>query len=450
MKRHTLVFFAAALLASNVLPAQPQPSRRQLNLDSFEKVWTTIRDKHWQKEPGGLDWQAIHEEFRPRVEQAATEDPGSTEKVRAILREMLGRLHQTHFNILPGNVYAAVGDDVAGEAQAGIDLRVLDGAAIVTRVDSGSSAEHKGVKPGWEIVSASGRDFQALIQQAQADPSVHELTLTRSLLARLSGDPGGSVHAAFLDGAGKTVELDLALSAPRGQASSFGNLPTQHVWFESRRMGDVAYVGFNMFLDLVRVMGDFERTVKDCAACRGLVIDLRGNPGGIGGMAMGMAGFLVDMPGERLGVMQTRDVSLNFVVNPRAGVFKGPVAILMDACSASTAEIFAGGLKDLGRAHVFGTRSAAAALPSVIERLPNGDGFQYAVANYISAGGKALEGNGVEPDTEVKLSRPALLAGRDPVLDAALDWIRTARATAATDPSGGTQPAPTLALRNTP
>ena len=43
-------------------------ARTQLDLDSFEKVWTTIRDKHWQTKPGGLDWQAIHDEYRPRVE----------------------------------------------------------------------------------------------------------------------------------------------------------------------------------------------------------------------------------------------------------------------------------------------------------------------------------------------------------------------------------------------
>jgi len=430
-------------LPQSPLPQSPlaqrpaSPALRRLNLDSFEKVWTTIRDKHWQKEPGGLNWQAVHEEFRPRVEQAAATDglgaePSGTDKVRGVLREMLGRLHQTHFNILPGSVYAAVGQDVPGEAQAGIDLRVLDGEAIVTRVYPGSPAERQGVKPGWKIVSASGQGFDALIRQALSDPSVHELTLTRSLLARLTGDSGRQVHAEFLDGAGKTVQMDLALTPPRGEAAVFGNLPTQHVWYESRVIADggggVGYLGFNMFLDLVRVMGDFETSIKDCAKCRGLVIDLRGNPGGIGGMAMGMAGFLVDMPGERLGVMQTRDVSLNFIINPRATVFNGPVAVLMDACSASTAEIFAGGLKDLGRAHVFGTRSAAAALPSVIERLPNGDGFQYAVANYISAGGKPLEGNGVEPDTEVKLSRAALLAGHDPVLDAALSWLRSARA----------------------
>ena len=130
-------------------------------------------------------------------------------------------------------------------------------------------------------------------------------------------------------------------------------------------------------------------------------------------MALGMAGYLVEKPDQRLGAMYTRDTTLNFVINPRLPTFKGPVAILMDACSASTSEIFAGGLRDLGRARVFGTRSAAAALPSTIERLPNGDGFQFAIANYISEGGQPLEGIGVPPDEEVKLTREALLAGPD-------------------------------------
>ena len=158
-------------------------------------------------------------------------------------------------------------------------------------------------------------------------------------------------------------------------------------------------------------MASFQQTVENCKACDGLIIDLRGNPGGIGGMAMGMAGFLVDKPNQRLGTMYLRDSTLNFVVNPRANVFSGPVAVLVDGCSASTSEIFAGGLKDLGRARVFGTHTAAAALPSAFERLPNGDGFQYAVANYISEGGQPLEGLGVTPDVVVELTR-AGAAGR--------------------------------------
>src|SRR5580658_2575051 len=138
------------LLVLLAIPLWAQtPQDHQLNLDSFEKVWTTIRDKHWEKNPGGLDWQAIHAEFRPRVEQAKNID-----EVRGILKEMLGRLHQTHFGILPATVYEAVGDldlDAMGEGSTGIDLRVLDGQAVVTRLDPGSPAERAGVKPGWAV-----------------------------------------------------------------------------------------------------------------------------------------------------------------------------------------------------------------------------------------------------------------------------------------------------------
>ena len=179
-----------------------------------------------------------------------------------------------------------------------------------------------------------------------------------------------------------------------------------------------------MFLDLLRVMQFFGNAVEQCAKCDGIIVDVRGNVGGIGAMAMGMSGWFISKPGQRLGTMTMRSATLNFVVNPRLGAYSGPLAILVDGLSASTAEIFAGGLQDLGRARVFGTRTAAAALPSIITRLPNGDGFQYAVANYVSASGRPLEANGVIPDAEVRSTRETLLTGRDAVLDAALDWIR--------------------------
>ena len=391
----------------------------RLDLDSFEKVWTTVRDKHWQTKPGGLDWQAIHDEYRPRVEKAASHDDA-----RAVIQEMIGRLKQSHFAIIPAVVYSVLDDEGEGPGTTGIDARVLDGHAVVTSVDPGSPAEKQGVRPGWQIERTHGIDLDPLIKQARSNPAIHELQSTRAVLARLSGPIGGMLDATFLDASGQTVNLTLALTTPRGTLSAFGNLPAQFVWFENKRIGQTAYVRFNLFLDLPHVMASFQQTVENCKACDGLIIDLRGNPGGIGGMAMGMAGFLVDKPNQRLGTMYLRDSTLNFVVNPRANVFSGPIAVLVDGGSASTSEIFAGGLKDLGRARVFGTHTAAAALPSAFERLPNGDGFQYAVANYISEGGQPLEGLGVTPDVIVELTRAALLAGHDPVVDAALDWIK--------------------------
>jgi carboxyl-terminal processing protease len=402
--------------------AFPLSGQHALDLESFEKVWSTVREKHWQQNPGGLDWQAIHAEFRPRAERAA-----DAAGMRAVMREMLGRLKQTHFGIVPASAYALL-EEGGGAGVTGIDLRVLDGAAIVVGVEPGSSAGRAGVKPGWQVSGAAGAGFAPLVAKA-AGLSIPELQLTRSLASRLTGQPGGRLRVSFVDGVGKAVDVELPLEPERGELVKFGHLPPQRMWFESKRLGATGYLRFNLFMDVVRVMGGFEKLVAGCQPCDGLILDLRGNPGGIGGMAMGISGFLIATPDHKLGVMYLRDTTLRFVVNPRPEVFEGPVAVLVDALSASTSEILAGGLKDLGRARIFGTRTAGAALPSIFERLPNGDGFQYAVANYVSEGGKPLEGEGVTPDEQVRLTREALLAGRDPVVEAALAWIRSQKGT---------------------
>jgi len=70
--------------------------QRQRNLESFEVVWRTIRDKHWDPKLGGLNWQAIHDELRPKIEKATT-----STQCREILNQMIDRLGQSHFAIVP-------------------------------------------------------------------------------------------------------------------------------------------------------------------------------------------------------------------------------------------------------------------------------------------------------------------------------------------------------------
>jgi carboxyl-terminal processing protease len=172
-------------------------------------------------------------------------------------------------------------------------------------------------------------------------------------------------------------------------------------------------------------MPQFEAALNKYAKAPGIILDLRGNPGGIGVMAMGIAGFFIDKEGQKLGEMKMRDATLNFVIFPRPTTYAGPLAILVDAGSASTTEILAQGLQDLRRARIFGTRTAGAALPSDIIRLPNGDGFQFAQASYTSEKGKVLEGSGVTPDVEVRQTQEALLSGHDLVIEAADAWIHS-------------------------
>jgi carboxyl-terminal processing protease len=423
----SLAKLVAAILAGAVCAFALTPEQRRLNIDSFEYVWKTVRDKHWQAEPGGLDWQAVHDELRPAMEKA-----DSMDAARAVMGDMLGRLHQTHFGIIPADLYSDVDGahgSKRGESSTGLDVRVVGAQALVTSVDSGSSAAASGVRPGWQILKIADINMDSVIaklDETYAKSTLRDLVSRRAVLSRLDGEAGKSVEVEFLDARERRVTKTLRHEKPKGTLAQFGYLYPMHVWFDSSKVGggNIGYVSFNMFLDPARLMNLFGEAVESCAKCEGFVIDLRGNPGGIGIMAMGMAGWFIDKPDQLLGTLYMRETTLKFIVNPRVNTFAGPVAILVDGASASTSEILAGGMKDLGRARVFGSRTAAAALPSVFELLPNGDGFQYAIANYISEGGKPLEGLGVTPDVEAPITRQALLEGKDPALDAAVAWIK--------------------------
>jgi carboxyl-terminal processing protease len=416
--------------------APSQESR--LQVATFEKVWSTVKEKHFDpaqlEDPKrGLSWQALHDEFLPRIEKAESMD-----ETRQLLREMIAKLGLSHFQIIGADIYKDLDNGPGGDGRIGIEVAVIDGKAYVRSVEPGSPAAAKGIQPGWRILSAGGRQVDpilAKIAQTKDHPLRIPSTQRGFLLSRLSAMVGEEVALELEDGAGQTKSLAVKCEPAKGAATKFGFMPAIPVWmeFQKKQITPNQTVGvfkFNLFLDPPRLSAEAQKAIDSCAKCQGFIIDIRGNPGGIGALAMGLGGFFVSEPGLQLGQMIRPDMKLNFILNPRLPGFKGPLAILVDGSSGSTSEIFAGGMQDVKRARIFGSRTMGAALPSVVEKLPNGDGFQYAVANYISHGGKTLEGYGVIPDEEVALTRESLLANRDAVLDAAIKWINGQKTTA--------------------
>ena len=419
-------------------PKEPllSPEQRHLNVAAFDDVWTTIRDTHWDPDLGGLDWEALREKYRPCVKSAR-----HMSEARAAMSDLIAQLEQTHFSILPADLLDD--DDTAeGDGQrdggTGIDVRVVDGQALVTTVDEGSPAHALGIKPGWVIVRIDdeliGPRLAKLRDHMADDPTAGDMKMVRAVTGRMYGPVGETVEIELLNGEDRVIVRNIELAPRRGKKVQLGLLPPFYIWFESRLIGDrIGYLAFNGFMDPLRIMTAYNGAIKEFMKADGLIIDLRGNPGGIGGMAMGMAGWLVSDKSQFLGTMKTRQTELKFVVNPRVKTFAGPVVVLVDGLSGSTAEIFAGGLKDLGRATIVGSRTAGAALPAQIKKLPNGDGLLYAVANYVSRGGEVLEGNGVRPHIEAPLTRDALLAGRDPALEEAIAIINGRRSATVTE-----------------
>lgn len=393
----------------------------EVQLESFDKVWETIRRVHWDDALVGESWDEAREKYRPQIEKAV-----SIGEVRGILEKLIGELGQSHYGIIPVDAYDVVKQD-EGEGYVGFDARLVGDEVLVTRVVAGSPADKAGVQPGWRVEQIGDQAAGKLIEKAEKaahGPMRKETVLGFSVGGLSSGAPGSTGKFVFRDPAGETREVELERVVPPGKKAKFGNLPAMRVETETRTLdGGVGYFRFSSFFDPVTVMPAYNDAVQSEKHQNGLVIDLRGNPGGIGAMTMGMARPFVKED-RKLGVMYMKGAELKFNVVATPNPYQGPVALLVDECSASSSEVFSGGLQDLGVVRVFGHRTAGLALPSTVEKLPNGDGFQYAMASYISEDGKPLEMEGVVPDEPVELTQEKLASQGDPVLQAAVEWIR--------------------------
>ena len=190
-------------------------------------------------------------------------------------------------------------------------------------------------------------------------------------------------------------------------------------------MGDnIGYIAVNKFLDPAYVMKTFNDALESFMEADGIIIDLRGNSGGKDAMALGMMGWLAPSKWV-VGRLRTRGNEIKMIVRPRARTYDGPVAVLTDGLTGSSAEFVAAALQEMRRACVIGTRTKGEALPAEYTTLPNGDVFLYAVADFVTGAGERLEGVGVTPEIEVALTQGSLLEGRDIVLEAAVNWIGT-------------------------
>ena len=398
---------------------------RASQLASFDEAWQAIDETYPDPTFGGLDWKGVKRELRPKAEAARSADD-----VRAVIREMIGRLGQSHFALI---TQAASGAP-RGASRVPIDLRVAATGFVIVRVVPGSSAARAGLEPGQFVRRVDGEPSSTWLEQAEgADPRARAVDALRRSAVALSG-PDGSEALLEIEGpAGDLQTRSVARERERGEVVTFGNLPPLVVRVEAAERRTPAgrsagLIAFSVWMPAAS--GPIDQAVDRFRAAAGLVIDLRGNPGGIVEMMRGVAGHIIDEP-VSLGRVQTRQATLTLAVNPRRATrdgrvvtpFSGPVAVLVDELTASASECFAGSLQSIGRARIFGRQTMGQALPASTRQLPSGDVLMHVLGDFVTPTGVRIEGPGVMPDEVVPLVSAALSGGGDPVLDAALAWI---------------------------
>jgi carboxyl-terminal processing protease len=386
-----------------------------------------------------VDWLALKDELRPRA-AAAT----STAALRAVLEDMVGRLGQSHFAVIPRELADTLdpGREPEGAVvgDLGLDTRLIDDTLVVTSVEAGSPADSAGIRPGW-VVMRIDKDSVARVLAALRRRSSRlkpPFVLWSWAQARMNGTVGSVCTLELRDAANRARTVGMTRRPQPSEPVKFGNLPTFFARAADHTVRTpagraVGWMEFNFWM--APLLSQLDDAVDRFRGLDGIVIDLRGNRGGLGAMISGLAGHFFTTR-TLLGTFQTRRATLQIRANPRLArrdgtrvePYAGPVAILVDETSGSASEVFAGGMQAVKRARVFGETSVGGVLPAVTDRLPNGDVLYHAFAEFVTATGVHLEGRGVVPNVPAPLTRADLLAGRDPALDAALAWIDSVHA----------------------
>ena len=290
-------------------------------------------------------------------------------------------------------------DEGTTGAYDGIGVEVLqlpDGKVKVIAPIDDTPAAKAGIRAGDTIVAVDGRPL------APADAEGH---------GPLRGPPGTRVVLTVLrEGEPEPLEITVQRDTIR-VASVRGRLLEP----------GYGYVRISQFQ--VETGEDFTRTVRELQAggpLKGLVIDLRSNPGGLLTSAVRVADDLLEA-GRIVSTRGRNPVNdTEFSATPGDILDGAPVVVIIDAGSASASEVLAGALRDNGRARIVGSRSFGKGSVQTVMPLGNGDAVKLTTARYFTPSGRSIQARGIDPDVVLQPDPPARPTARSRYTEAML------------------------------
>ncbi len=422
-------FGEATPLPTEFVPdAGPRRLDRAERLRAFEAVWRTIEDRYHDPSYNGVDWKAVGERYRP-LALAAPDDDAFWD----VLDRMTGELHDSHTRVeSPRQVQLRERDEAI---TLGFVFAPVDGRLAVTSVDPESDAWWAGVRPGMLVAAIGGEPAQAAYEKLLAGTRSASTARARhfNVIRKLMNGPEGSkVAFTFQRADGSRFDATLARRA----------VPRRH-----REMHRVLPSGYGYLRFSQWTVGLTLRAIAAIDALKktpGIVIDLRGNPGGSVYAVNSLLEKFFTQP-TQLGRTTTRSgrpismllgtvdiIKLERDVPGDPDAYRGPVVILVDGLSASGSELFAGTLQATGRAKVVGEPSCGCLLGFLgYARIPGGAELAYSEVGFVLTNGKHVEGEGVIPDRLVPHTLEDLRLARDRPLEEAQALLATMKPQAA-------------------
>ena len=305
-------------------------------------------------------------------------DPVDTEKlIQKAIQGMVSSL-DPHSLLLPPEEFEDLQIDTKGKFTGiGISISIRDGFVTVVSPIEGTPAYRAGIKAGDKIIKVDGetvKDLREAVKMMRGPKGTKvEVTIARK------GEPEPIIFVLIRD-----------------------VIPIQSVRATMLKPG-YGYVWVTHFRD--KTVQDLKKALKklekETSPLKGLVLDLRDNPGGLLPQAIKMSDLFLTT-GDILSIKgRLKRHTRLFSAHDDDDDVKCPLVVLINGGSASASEIVAGALQDNKRAVILGTTSFGKGSVQTVETLRDGYGLKLTIARYYTPSGRSIQAKGIEPDITV-------------------------------------------------
>lgn len=314
------------------------------------------------------------------IQQYYVEEVDSRKLLYGAIKGMLREL-DPHTNFMPADIYKEFESETSGEfGGLGIEISVQSGVLTIISPIEDAPAWEAGIKAGDKIVGINGTSTKglSLVEAAQL----------------MRGKKGSSITLSIVRNNSDT---------PKDFIIKRGNVKIKSVKYTDFEDG-YAYIRItsfieNTFKDLEKLMVQHE---KKHGSVKGIIIDLRRNPGGLFDQATKISDYFLDA-GTIVSTIGRNKAEKETVVAKKDGGYpQTPVVVLINEYSASASEILAGALQDNERALIIGERSFGKGSVQSVVKLGDGSGLKLTVARYYTPSGKSIQAEGITPDVFVE------------------------------------------------
>jgi carboxyl-terminal processing protease len=297
----------------------------------------------------------------------------ATKLLQGAIKGMVAAVGDNYTVYFPPEIYKSTEIEYTGVYQGiGAYIGKKDNQIVILGTIPSSPAEVAGIKSGDVILKIDG---QSTDQMTSDDASL-----------KIRGQAGTQVALTI---GRKDVKDPIELSITRSEITVNSVTSEMH--------DDIAYIRISQFI--LPTTNDFKQALQDSIdkGAKGLILDLRGNPGGILDQAVDVASQFL-LRGIVVKVVDKDGKESVFKVKPGGLALSIPLIVLVDGGSASASEIVAGALQDNGRAKLAGAQTFGKASVQNIIRLEDGGAIKVTVAHYYTPNGKMISGTGLTPD----------------------------------------------------